>query len=208
MLILAALFVATSVSGGLQGAAPVPALQANADSTADRAAVRAFSKCLARQRPRWARDVLAQPYLSKGQTALLETIGIGNDNCSGSGSKEMTLRHTSIVAGLAEQLITEDLVQVGMKRVSAELNRIPSRNTSEDFALCIVARRSKVAQDLVMSSPGSDAERVAGEQLALGVESCTNPGESGKVDLQSLRALAATALYRGVRRAIDPSSES
>lgn len=205
MLTLAALFVATSVA---QGAAPAASLQPNADTTADRTAVRALSMCLAQARPRWAREVLAQPYLSKGQTDLLETIGSGDDRCTGSRPIEITLRHTSIVAGLAEQFIKEDLGQVNIKRVSAELNRIPSRNASEDFALCLVARRSKVAQDLVMSSPGSDAERTAGEQLAQGVPSCTNPGEAGVVDLQSLRALAATALYRGVRQAINPASTS
>jgi len=208
MLTLAALFLATSIAGGAQGTPPDSTLQPGTDSTADRTAVRSFSKCLAQARPRWARQVLAQPYLSKGQADLLDSIGTGNDSCSGSRAIEITLRHSSIVAGIAEALIKEDLAQVGMKRVSAELNRVSSRNASEDFALCIVARRSQAAQDLVTSSPGSDAERIAAEQLAQAVKPCTNPGEAGVVDLQSLRALAATALYRGVRRAIDPSGAS
>lgn len=208
MLTLAAVFAATGIAGAVQGAAPASTLQPSADSTADRTAVRAFSKCLAQMRPRWAREVLTQPYLSKGQTDLLEQINVGDDSCSGTGSAEFTLRYTSIIAGLAEQFIAEDLARVGLKRVSAELARIPSRNTSEDFALCVVARHSQAARDLVVSSPGSAAERAAGDQLALAVKPCTNPGESGVVDLQSLRALAATALYRGVVRAIDPSSAS
>ncbi|WP_126004133.1 hypothetical protein [Sphingomonas koreensis] len=208
MLTLAALFVATSISGAGQGAAPAPVLQPGADSTADRTATRTFSRCLAQARPRWAREVLAQPYLSKGQTDLLETINSGHDNCSGSKATKIVLRHSSIVAGLAEALINEDLARVGLKRVSVELNRLPSRNASEDFALCVVARRSQAAKDLVTSTPGSDAERIAGQQLALGVKPCTNPGETGVVDLQSLRALAAAAIYRGVRRAADPSAAS
>lgn len=208
MLTLAALFLATSIAGGAQGAASDSGLQPGTDSTADRVAVRTFSRCLAEARPRWARQVLAQPYLSKGQADLLDSIGTGNDSCSGNRSIAMTLRHSSIIAGIAEQLIKDDLAQVGMKRVSAELNRVSPRNTSEDFALCLVARRSQIAQDLVMSSPGSDAERAASEQLAQGIKPCTNSGEAGIVDLQSLRALAATALYLGVRRAIDPASVS
>ena len=208
MLTLAALFLATGAAASAQGTTPAATFEPSADSAADRVAVRTFSKCLAQARPRWARQVLAQPYLSKAQANLLDSIGTGNDSCSGNRSIEITLRHSSLVAGLAEELIKEDLAQVGMKRVATELNRVASRNASEDFALCIVARRSQAAQDLVMSSPGSDVERAAGAQLALGVASCTNPGEAGVVDLQSLRALAATALYRGVRRAIDPSGAS
>jgi hypothetical protein len=169
--------------------------------------MREFSKCLARARPRWARKVLAQPYLSKDQTDLLESVNGGRDNCTG-GSSEITLRYTSILAGLAEQFITEDVAQVGWKRVSAELVKMPSRNASEDFALCVAARRSQAAQDLVLSRPGSAAERAAADRLAEAVKPCLNPGESGIVDLQSLRALTAAVLYRGVARAIDPAGKS
>ncbi|HSX56872.1 MAG TPA: hypothetical protein VLG14_16310 [Sphingomonas sp.] len=207
MLILAAALAATSVAGTVQGAAPASTLQPSADAVQDRIAMREFSKCLAKARPRWARKVLAQPYLSKDQTDLLESVNGGRDNCTG-GSSEITLRYTSIITGLAEQFIAEDVAQVGWKRVSAALVRVPSRNASEDFALCVAARRAKAAQDLVLSRPGSAAERNAGEQLAQAIKPCTNPNESGIVDLQSLRALAATALYRGVIHAIDPSSKS
>ena len=49
-----------------------------------------------------------------------------------------------------------------------------------------------------MSVPGSEAEISAAGRLASDVAPCLRSGEEVSIDLQSLRALMSTALYRGV----------
>ena len=71
-------------------------------------------------------------------------------------------------------------------------------NASEDFALCVAARNPAAARDLALSEPGSEAENGAAGRLADSVAPCTDADEGLSIDLQSLRALASTALYRGV----------
>jgi hypothetical protein len=184
------------------GQAQEAAVQPSVDSAAERVTLRNLSACLAKSRPRWARQALAKPYLSPGQESLLRDAMSGGDNCLNGGSKlQVSVRSSGMVSGLAEHFLTTELDRVGLKRVSAELVKVTSLNASEDFALCVAARNPKAAQGLAMSEPGSDAERQSAESLAKGIQPCLNPGETSKIDLQSFRALAATALYRGLTSA-------
>ena len=86
--------------------------------------------------------------------------------------------------------------------MSAKASTLPPRNVTEDFALCVAARNPAAARALALSEPGSDSETQAVGRLAPHVGPCTEPGEDLKVDLQSLRALVSTALYRGVTAAL------
>jgi hypothetical protein len=62
----------------------------------------------------------------------------------------------------------------------------------------VASRNPGVARALALSVPGSRAEASAAAQLAAYVPTCSNPGEQLAVELPSLRALVAVALYQGM----------
>jgi hypothetical protein len=198
-LCLAALL--TLCAAAVQGqppASPAP-LQISPDSAAERKTLQALSACLARARPRWARDTLAQPYLSDDQARLAAKALSGKDSCvRGSEEAEVTLRTSGMVGSLAEYFLRTDIDRADPARLGQTLARLQPLNVSEDFALCVAARNPAAARELALSEPGSDAEEQAARRLAAYVEPCTSPGEALDVELQSLRALVSTALYRGV----------
>ena len=78
------------------------------------------------------------------------------------------------------------------------MNTLKPLNVSEDFALCVAARNPAAARDLALSEPGSAAETQAVQQVSAHVPPCVNDGEKPTVELQSLRALISTALYRAM----------
>jgi hypothetical protein len=83
-------------------------------------------------------------------------------------------------------------------RLNKALATVPALNGSEDFGLCVASHDPAAARELALSDPGSPAETDSARRLAGGIATCTRPGEGLQVDLQSLRALNAVALYRAV----------
>lgn len=201
---MAKLHLAALVALGTACAAAQPALaevpiQPNVDTAAQRQALRDLSACLANARPRWARQMLAKPYLSDAQAYDASAALTGGDRCiTARDDVEITFRTSSLVASLAEHFIRTDIARVDFGRVMAAMNAMDPLNVSEDFALCVASRNPGAARDLVLSDLGSPDEADAARRLASGVEHCTEPGENLTVDMQALRALASTALYRGV----------
>ena len=161
--------------------------------------LRSFAVCLAERRPGWARRTLAQPYLSNNQANIASEALSGSDSCINSrDDTEVTFRTSSVVANLAEHYLRTELQRVDFSRVTRALATMAPRNTSEDFALCVAARNPAAVRDPALSDFGSAAETEAAGRLAGYVESRTAPGEMLTVDMQSLRALSAIALYRSV----------
>jgi hypothetical protein len=160
--------------------------------------LRALTACLAEQRPRWARRTLSQPYLSSAQARIAAQALSGSDTCVRGAEAEFTFRTSSLVASLAEHYLRAEIGSVDFARLAVALSTLPPLNVSEEFALCVSARNPTAARDLALSEFGSAAEAETGRQLADAVQLCTLERERLTVDLQALRALAATALYRGV----------
>ncbi|HYG46715.1 MAG TPA: hypothetical protein VD846_02135 [Allosphingosinicella sp.] len=182
------------------GAASVPAqaspVQPSPDSVRERIDLRKLSTCLAERRPDWARKTLALPYLSQAQ--MRSAMAGVSDSGSCMRGLEIDLRYSGVVGSLAEHYLQSDLKRADARRLAAALSKLEPLNTSEDFALCVVARNPAAARDLALSEPGSQAETEAVGRLESAVGPCTAADEKFTVDLQSLRALTSTALYRGV----------
>lgn len=198
-LYLAALLAACAAPVHAQPpAAPVP-LNDSTDSAAERKTLKELSACLAKARPRWARNTLAQPYLSDDQARLAAKALSGKDSCvRGHDEIDVTVRTSGMVGSLAEHFLRADIQRTDPARLATSLSTLRPLNVSEDFALCVAARNPAAARDLALSEPGSESEERAAGRLAAYVEPCTKPGEELTVELQSLRALVSTALYRGV----------
>jgi len=172
------------------------------DSAEQRESLRRLTVCLAEARPRWARQTLARPYLSEAQRYEASAALVGRDSCVSGQEVEVTFRAASLVGSLAEHFVKSDLRRVDFQRVARAINTVEPLNASEDFALCVAARNPGAARDLVVSEPGSAEEERAAQRLSPHLPGCFQPDERQEVDLQALRALMATALYRGVRSAL------
>lgn len=192
--ILAVLLSFSAASAGAQETT----LQPLVDTPAQRQSMSVLTACLAQQRPRWARQTLAQPYLSQAQARLASYALSGRDTCVIGAETEVTFRTSTLVASLAEHYVREELDHADFARVSRALSTTRSLNVSEDFALCVASRNPAAARALTLSAFGSAEETTAAQALSANVAPCTNAGEHLTVDVQALRALTATALYRAM----------
>lgn len=195
---LAALLALCAASVQAQPSSPAVPIQPSPDSAEQRLALRNFSVCLAEARPRWARGTLSHPYLSDEQASAAAQALNGTDTCVRENEVEITFRTSGLVGSLAEHFVRTEIERADSARLAVVLSTLTPLNVSEDFALCVAARNPAAARDLALSEPGSDAEMQAVRRVAAYVEPCMNQGEQLTVDLQSLRALISTALYRGV----------
>ena len=198
-LYLAAFLALGAATVQAQPPSPPTQLQDSTDSAEERKELLRLSECLARARPGWARNTLSQPYLSDDQARLAAQALTGKDSCiTDRDGAEFTVRTSSMVGSLAEIFLRKNLERADSARLATTLSNLKPLNVSEDFALCVASRNPQAARALAFSEPGSEAEAEAARRLAAYVEPCTIPGEELIVEVQSLRALVATALYRGV----------
>lgn len=173
-------------------------IQPSVDTAEQRQALRSLTDCVAKARPNWARQMLAQPYLGEAQTRSAGEALSGKDRCLVGDGTEIVFRTSSMVSSLAEYFIRPDLTNANLDRVSRALNTIAPLNASEDFALCVAARDPAAARDLALSEPGGKDELEAAGKLVPQIKPCVIKGEQPTVDLQSLRGLMSIALYRAV----------
>ena len=138
--------------------------------------------------------------MSQAQASDAAVALTGRDTCITGPEVDVTFRTSSMVGSLAEYYLGPELRRSDMRRLGTVLSTLTPLNVSEDFALCVAARNPAAARDLALSEPGSATEAQAGALLGGYVPDCTNPGERLTVDLQSLRALTSTALYRAMSR--------
>jgi hypothetical protein len=197
-LYIAALLACAAAPALAQPTATAAAIEPSPDSAAERQALRTLTACLAKARPRWARHTLSLPYLSDAQAYAASRALSGTDSCVPRTGAEYTFRTSSMVGALADHFLRPEIQRTDTARLASALSATTPLNVSEDFALCVAARDPASARDLVLSEPGGAAETQAVRQFVRQIDPCTNEGEELTVDLQSLRALISTAIYRGI----------
>ena len=186
---------------------PKVTLEASPDSAEQRKGLQKLTSCLAERRPRWARGTLSRPYLSDAQAYDASLALKGKDGCTpGLDGTEVTFRTSGMVGSLAEHFLRKDLQQTSAARLADKLSTLAPLNVTEDFALCVASRNPAAARDLALSEPGSAAEDAAARKVFAHVEPCTQDTERLTVDLQALRSLIATALYRGMTAVLSSGS--
>ena len=196
-LLIATLLATAGAATQAQASIPAAAVQPNLDTAEELKRLRSLSACLAESRPGWARRTLSFAYLSDAQAREAAQALSGSDNCVPDNT-EVVFRTSGLVGGLAEHFLRAEIERADSTRLSKALATLAPLNVSEDFALCVAVRNPAAARELAFSEPGSAVEARAAGQLAGHVPPCIQPGEKPTVDLQSLRALMSTALYRGV----------
>ena len=196
--LITALLLGAAVSAQAQAADLATPIQPSVDTAQQRQSLRTLMTCVAKSRPNWARQLLAQPYLGEEQTRTAGEALSGKDRCIMKDETEMTFRTSSMVSNLAEFFLGAELPNADLERLSKSLNTIVPLNSSEDFALCVAARDPASARAIALSEPGGNDEQQAADKLAAQVQPCVIKGEQPTVDLQSLRGLMSIALYRAM----------
>ncbi len=196
--LITALLLGAAVSAQTQAADLATPIQPSVDTAQQRQSLRTLMTCVAKSRPNWARQLLAQPYLGEEQTRTAGEALSGKDRCIMKDETEMTFRTSSMVSNLAEFFLGAELTNADLERLSKSLNTIAPLNSSEDFALCVAARDPASARAIALSEPGGNDEQQAADKLAAQVQPCVIKGEQPTVDLQSLRGLMSIALYRAM----------
>ena len=197
-LYLCAFLALCAASAQAQPPSSAVSVQPFVDSAQERQTLRNMSACLAEARPRWARETLALPYLSKKQATATTEVLSGTDSCIRGPEVELSLRTSGMVGGLAEHFLSARIVKADFRRLAKALDTLEALNASEDFALCVASRNPAAARDLALSDPGSAAESEAARKVSGHVEVCTGPSQQMTIDLQSLRAMMSVALYRAM----------
>jgi len=176
-------------------------LKPSTDSAEQRKGLRNLSACLAKARPRWARETLSHPYLSTAQASIAAQALAGRDSCVRGAEVDVTFRTSTLVGSLAEHFIAAGTPSATLNELTGALATITPLNPSEDFALCVAVRDPATARTLALSDPGSETEAKAAAKLTRAIGPCISSGEKPAVELQSLRALVSVALYRGMESA-------
>lgn len=196
---IAALVALAAAAAFAQPPAAAAELQPAPDSAERREMLKELVTCVAKVRPRWARQTVALPYLSDEQAKAAAEMLQGRDSCLPDPEMDMTFRTSTLVGILAEHFIQAEAGSGTSARMVRALTTATALNASEDLALCTAVRNPQAARELALSEPGSATESRTAQQLARHVPACTMPGEdTSVVDLQALRSLTAMALYRAM----------
>ena len=169
-------------------------------SAKQRVALRKLSACLAQARPGWARQTLAQPYLSDAQATFAGQALSGQDKCIKGQDVEVTFRTSGLVGSLAEHFLQPDIGRADLPLVGNRWSSLTPLNASEDFAFCVTAADPIAARDMILKRPG---------------ERCRNPdGEANRTPCPGMRRQGGPASRRpagaqgaGLRGALPPEDD-
>ena len=194
-----ALLLGAAVSAQAQAAALATPIQPSVDTVQQRQSLRTLMTCVAKSRPNWARQLLAQPYLGEEQTRTAGEALSGKDRCIMKDETEMTFRTSSMVSNLAEYFLGAELTNADLERLRGRSTRIAPLNSPRKISPCALRREIPLRlRAIALSEPGGNDERQAADKLAAQVQPCVIKGEQPTVDLQSLRGLMSIALYRAM----------
>ena len=198
---LAAAWAAQPEIGSRIDAGPRGAVtpQEREDQATARRVMRTYAACLLEARPRTAVAIVAAPYGSEEQAAIVRRRVQGVEDCMGRTGLSMRFPSESLAgalgeAGIRARFATADLAALADEDV-ARLGLTP-RNGYEELAACIARRDPAAVRALVLTEPATPEERAARRPVMANVGACVNQGQSLTFDMVGLRAMVAVALYR------------
>jgi hypothetical protein len=174
------------------------------DPTKDGAAAKAtnlFSRCIANQRQRAAVRLLDLPLGGKEQTAGIEDLIGGQEDCI-YGNLRLRFQPAAMIGGMAEGLIALRFKGADVAGLAAITDEqldaagVGPRTGAEDFATCIVRRDPAAAKALIDSEVWSDTEASQIQRLKPHLGGCLVAGSSLKLNAFAVRTHVAVGLYR------------
>jgi hypothetical protein len=176
----------------------------NLDAKSAILATNKFAQCVARREGKFMRAALDLPFLSTEQTQEMRKRRNQFDECLGTSNEFDQLVLTPLLAagGAAEWFVRTELKSVDLSSLSGmtdemiEKTAYRPRNSLEDLGLCIVRRSPARATAFVKSAVSTKEETAAFKTIVPDVGPCVTSGTEIKLNLPSLRAVVAYALYR------------
>lgn len=180
--------------------------QDSLDRVTGRRVMRTFAGCLLRNKPRIAAEIMAEPFGSETQAAVVQRRVAGINDCMGATGLSMGFSVRALAGALAEaelgnRFATTDLARVA--RLTGDditVLSLTPRNGSEELGLCVVRRAPEAVRTWALSEPGSAAETAARRIAVDQVGPCVDQGQPLRADIDGLRAILSAALYRALWR--------
>jgi hypothetical protein len=165
----------------------------------------AYGRCVARNRPRVASDILALPIRSEEQDAAVRRLFGGDDAClGGNEGSRLNFRAPLLVGAMAEGLLVDRYANVDLRPLAEMTDEtqaaagLAPRTTSEDIALCVVRRDPETVRAIIRAQPASAQERAVIDRLVPHLGPCLPNGTTFTLGIPSLRALLAAGLFRAL----------
>jgi hypothetical protein len=163
-----------------------------------------FAQCVARREGKFMRAALDMPLLSSEQKQEMKKRIDQFDGCLETSNEfdQLVLTPLLSVGGAAEWFVRTELKSVDLSSLSGMTDEVVDktdfrpRNRLEDLGLCIVRRSPARAKAFVKSAVSSTEETTAFKAIVPDVGPCVTSGTEIKLNLPSLRAVVAYALYR------------
>ena len=172
------------------------------DPVTGRRVMRAFAACLMRNQPRIAAEILAQPYGTDEQAAVIQRRIAGTNDCWSAGGMDMAFDNRALAGALAEAGLQARYATADLSGATAltpdDVTRLglAPRTGFEDLGICVARRAPAVVRAWALSEPGSEAETAARRAVIPEVGPCVNQGQPLRADLVGLRAILSFGLYR------------
>jgi len=161
-----------------------------------------FARCVADTRGNWAQQLLELPFTSESQIKQLHDRLGGWDDCLATYQFNLKLNEVSLLGGMAEKLTIKRFKAGDSSRFGSVTDdqlfasAAAPRNTSEDFAMCLVRKNPRAVRALIEAVPTSGEETASLNQLIPHLSTCVPSGMNLKLNAGTIRSYSAYGLYR------------
>lgn len=172
------------------------------DAITARRVMRTYGQCVARNRVRLARALLALPLGDGEQLRTMRRSAAQVPACLGRGVARLQFHPSLLLGAMAEFYVIERMGSRDLRPIAALTDArlaamgLAPRTGYEDVATCVAVRDPAGVMALIRSEPGTDQESVAFNRLVPHLGPCLPEGLTLTLSPGPVRAIVAVGLYR------------
>lgn len=195
-----AVLVAATIAAGAQSEAEI----GSKSSVRARQGIHSYGYCIATERPKEVRDMLAMDFREADYAATMRRLIDKRARCPGVSLSRGALGAGTLVWGgaLAEGLMKREAILeqlAGRTAYRAERPVIEARNAGELMAFCVVRTDPAATAALLAATPATVEEHGAIQALGGTLGKCVPASSTSRFTKESLRALIALGALRLAR---------
>lgn len=154
-----------------------------------------LSRCIARQRPADAQELLTMDYREDSYARMARWVAGRSMTCVPRG--KMRFSRLLFAGGLAEEMLTTKTGEVPAG-VSGAAPGTSARagDMTQSIGFCVARSQPESVARLLATAPASAEENQVVRDLTPHIAKCVEPGRVARIGQPSLRAVAAIAAYR------------
>ncbi|MGE3420320.1 MAG: hypothetical protein AB7I42_30075 [Bradyrhizobium sp.] len=175
---------------------------------AARAELHGFAGCVVGRSRELAIEVLGHDFTTARYRNALRLLARNNERCF-SRRRSLSASGLPFAGSLAEQLLSQNPTPLNVRLARAVAEPAPRAFSASDrISLCVVRSVPDDVARLLAAEMGSTEENDAVAALDLAVRACSQGGPRLETPPAGLRAILATAAFRTVQSAAQPSTEA